>query len=70
MHEYEIRILRADRTTDTIIEMLYLTDQAAIRGARKLAEARSFEVWKDLNCIHGRKGKQPPCDSPSTQPAA
>ena len=58
MREYEIRILRADKSTDTIIEMVHLTDHAAVRAARKLAEARPFEVWRDLDCIYGRAAEQ------------
>jgi len=54
MHEYEIRLLKADRTTDTNIVMMYLTDVEAVRAARKIAEARPFEVWRDLECIYGR----------------
>jgi hypothetical protein len=52
MREYEIRILRADRTTTAeILEVLHFNDNAAIRGARKLAEARPFEVWRGSHCI-------------------
>lgn len=55
MHEYEIRILRTDRSTDTMIEGTHLDDHAAIRAARKFAEARPFEVWQDLDCIYSRR---------------
>jgi hypothetical protein len=54
MHEYEIRILRADRTTNTVIEVMHLNDDAAIHAAKKFAEARPFEVWRGLDCIYGR----------------
>ena len=54
MHGYEIRILRADKTTDAIIEVAHLNDHAAIRAAKKIPEARPFEVWRDLDCIYGR----------------
>ena len=70
MHEYEIRILRADRSTDTVMEMIYLNDQSAIRSAKKLAEARPFEVWRDLKCIHGRPPKRRPPTSPPPLDAA
>ena len=53
MQQYEIRILRADRTTDTVIEVMHLNNNAAIRQAKKIAEARPFEVWRDLDCIYG-----------------
>lgn len=59
MREYEIRILHADKTTDLIIEMTHLTDSAAIRAGRDMAEARPFEVWRDLQCIYGRPSKTP-----------
>lgn len=64
MHEYEIRILRADRTTDTVIEVIHLNDSAAIRAAKKIAEARPFEVWRDLDCIYGRGHPTSPPSSP------
>jgi hypothetical protein len=51
MHEYEIRLLRIDRTTVTCIEVVHLNDHAAVRAAKKMAEARPFEVWRDLDCI-------------------
>ncbi len=54
MQEYEIRIFRADNTTEAILEMQHLNDHAAIRAAQKIAEARPFEVWRDLDCIYGR----------------
>ena len=54
MYQYEIRLLHADRTTDTIMEVIHLNDNAAIRAAKKMAEARPFEVWRDLDCIYGR----------------
>ncbi len=70
MHEYEIRILRADRTTDTILEVVHFDDHAAIRAAKKLAEARPFEVWRDLNCIYGRAQSPKPPNLPSPRSAA
>jgi hypothetical protein len=54
MHEYEIRLLRADSSTATIIETTYFNDDAAISFAQKIAGARPFEVWRDLDCLHGR----------------
>ena len=59
MHEYEIRILRADKTTATVIEVLHLNDNAAIRSAKKMAEARPFEVWRGVNCVYGRADTPP-----------
>ena len=70
MHEYEIRILRADRTTDAILEVVHFDDHAAIRAAKKLAEARPFEVWRDLNCIFGRAQSPMAPNPPSPRSAA
>jgi hypothetical protein len=54
VHDYEIRILRADRSTNAVIEVMHISDHAAIRAAQKIAEARPFEVWRGLDCIYGR----------------
>jgi hypothetical protein len=70
MHEYEIRILHADRTTDTVIEVAHLNDNAAIRAAKKLAEARPFEVWRGLDCIYGEHWTEIPLTWPPSRPAA
>src|SRR5258708_29314622 len=69
MREYEIRILRADRNTDTVIEVMHLNDHAAIRAAMKLAEARPFEVWRGLDCIYDGGRIKPSPDSPPARPA-
>lgn len=60
MQDYEIRILKADRTTDTVMAATYLNDHAAIRSAKRVAEARPFEVWRGLNCIYGGQTRTPP----------
>jgi hypothetical protein len=70
MHQYEIRILRADRNTDIVIEVMHLNDHAAIRAARKIAEARPFEVWRDLDCIYGRAAPSDPLSPSPPRPAA
>jgi hypothetical protein len=54
MHVYEIRVLRADRSTAAVIEVMHLNDGAAIRSARHIAGGRPFEVWRGLECVHGR----------------
>jgi hypothetical protein len=51
MHEYEIRILQASGSPAIIIGEIQLSDGAAIRSARKLAQGKPFEVWKGLHCI-------------------
>ena len=53
MHQYEIRFLRKDRSTQTVLEVLHLNDHAAIRQAKKLAEGQPFEVWRELDCVYG-----------------
>lgn len=58
MQNYEIRILRDDFRTDIIMQMTHLNDNAAIRAARKFAEARPFEVWRGMDCIYGRPGSE------------
>ena len=52
MQDYEIRILCNGRG-HTHIEMMHLNDSTAIRAAEILAAGRPFEVWRDLECIHG-----------------
>ena len=57
MREYEVRILKADRSTDTVMAMVQMSDHMAIRAARRIAEARPFEVWRGLECIHGGQSR-------------
>jgi hypothetical protein len=70
MQEYEIRILRADRSTAAVIEVTHLNDGAAIQSARRIADARPFEVWRGLDCVYGREAPPWAAREPSTQPAA
>jgi hypothetical protein len=70
MREYEIRILRSDRKTDIIMGMMHLSDHAAIRAAKKLAEARPFEVWRGLDCIYAGARTNPSSYSRSPDHAA
>lgn len=53
MHEYEIRVLKADGSTGSISELVQLSDHAALRAARKLAEGNPFEVWRGTYCVYG-----------------
>jgi hypothetical protein len=69
MHQYEIRILHADKTTDIVIEGAHLSDLAAVRAAKRIAEERPFEVWRDLDCVYRRKGNRAALN-PSSPPAA
>jgi hypothetical protein len=69
MREYEIRILKADRSTDTMIEVVQLCDSAAIAAARRFAEARPFEVWRGLGRIYARPRAVPRhCSTPILEP--
>ena len=52
MHEYEIRVLSTEHTI-LAMEEIQLSDHAAIRSARKIADDRPFEVWCGLDCIYG-----------------
>jgi hypothetical protein len=52
--DYEIRILQSEDFPTLVISETQLTDLAAIRSARKLAQrGRSFEVWRGPECITG-----------------
>jgi hypothetical protein len=68
MQVYEIRILRPDRSAAIVIEMLHF-------GAKKIAEMRLFEGWRDLECLYGVGPASPPSDQPiphrrlATQPS-
>jgi hypothetical protein len=69
MREYEIRILRTDRSTNVVIEVMHLSDHAAIRAAKKFAEGQPFEVWRGLDCVYGAVAR-PPDSSTLPTPAA
>jgi hypothetical protein len=51
MQEYEVRILRVPGSPALITSEIQMSDGAAIRHARKLAEGKPFEVWRGLECI-------------------
>lgn len=70
MQVYEIRFLRADHSPATIMEVMHLNDNAAIRAAKKMAEAKPFEVWRGLDCIYGRHPTERPLPWPPNRPAA
>jgi hypothetical protein len=63
MQTYEIRILKDDLSTRSVIDKQYMNDGAAIRSARYVAEPRPFEVWRGLSCVLGRSSKLPPLSS-------
>ena len=70
MREYEIRILCANRNSDTFIEVIHLNDHAAIRAAKKFAGTSPFEVWRGVDCIYDGGRTEPPPNSLSPHPSA
>jgi len=52
MFQYETRILNAEMRPALIIEAFYLNDASAIRTGTKFAAGRSFEVWRDTDCVY------------------
>lgn len=52
MHIYEIRILGAQGSVLLSSQEAHLSDHAAIRSGRMMAEGKAFEVWRDLDCVH------------------
>jgi hypothetical protein len=67
MRGYEIRIL-SEENRHTIIEVMHLNDNAAVRSARKMAEGKPFEVWRDLDCIYDGVAAKHPAPNPSAAP--
>jgi len=59
---YEIRILRADGTTDAM-RLFHISNDAAVQVARQFSGGKQFEVWRDSDCIFG----QTPDPTPSPQ---
>jgi hypothetical protein len=51
--EYEIRLLRPDKTVETVMEMVQLTDRAAITAARRIAGRNPYEVWQGERKVSG-----------------
>ena len=50
MHAYEIRVL--SHGSEAVLEVMHLSDHAAIRAAKKLSGGAPFEVWRGLRCIY------------------
>ena len=60
MPEYEIRVLKADRYSASIIlEQFHADDEAAVGAASRLAKGAPFEVWHDLDCVYGLASNRP-----------
>jgi hypothetical protein len=51
MNEYEIRILKAHDRPTLISAEVHLTDNSAIRSARRMADGNAAEVWRGSECI-------------------
>jgi hypothetical protein len=58
MGEYEIRILKADRTPSLIYACSHVSDAAAIGNAGNIQRdpGDSIEVWRGTSCIHRDDG--------------
>jgi hypothetical protein len=63
--EYEIRITDGNR--HTILAIVHLNDNAAVRQAERMAEGKPFEVWRGMDCIYGtvRSHHSEPGEMPS-----
>ena len=59
MQEYEIRVLRDGSVTSLIMKTMQFTDLEAIRVERRIAGDNLFEVWRDLECVHGSADDKP-----------
>jgi hypothetical protein len=70
MHEYEIRILNDNGKTALVAAEIQLSDHAAIRSAKKLANGRKVEVWRGIDCIYSDGSAPAPPPRPSHSPAA
>jgi hypothetical protein len=60
MPEYEIRVLKADRySSSVVLEQFHTDDEAAVGAASRLANGAAFEVWRDLDCVYGLASNRP-----------
>jgi hypothetical protein len=50
--DYEVLILDEKARPRAFVEMRDSGDDDAIRSAMHIANGRSFEVWRDLHCVH------------------
>jgi hypothetical protein len=54
MPEYEIRVLKSDcHSSSLIFEQSYIDDETAFMAAAGYANGAAFEVWRDLDRIDG-----------------
>jgi hypothetical protein len=59
MNEYELRILKEDRTPALTIWSVHLNADAAINAARKASKGAPFEVWRDDECVYCSADRAP-----------
>ena len=53
MNVYEVRILgETSGKGGIVLQAQYLSDVAAVRAAKKLADGRPFEVWRGIQCVY------------------
>jgi len=52
MHDYEIRILRDNSKVAALIAITGTSDEAMIREAKRIAQDRPIEVWREIECIY------------------
>jgi hypothetical protein len=70
MHAYEIRIFNANGRAGIIGAEVQISDHAAVRSARKLAQGRKFEVWRGMDCIYSDNAALPAQSPPANASAA
>jgi hypothetical protein len=52
MHDYEIRILRENSQAIALIAITGASDETIIREAKRIAQDRPMEVWREVECIY------------------
>jgi hypothetical protein len=61
MHDYEIRLFKAEDNHPCIHLTSQASDYSAVRRAKRLAadSDAGFEVWRGLNCVYAETGRAP-----------
>ena len=72
METFEIRILSPAGLPLLLVELPYMSAQAAVAAGRRMAKARNFEVWNDTRCVFTSRAPRSLriVDSPPDPPAA
>jgi hypothetical protein len=52
MHDYEIRILKENSKLAALIAITGASDEAIIREAKRIAQDRPMEIWREVECIY------------------